>query len=128
VMLEVAGLYMLRVSCDQRHVFTFFILEVDLPAVEELWSWMNICELRILKWPLQLATDHILETVVGDDVMVRALVLDGDGFLHQTAFLELVTVNKRSAKAALLVWSKTLGKIGIHLACGLCISGKCTVK
>lgn len=88
---------------------------------------LNIHELVILEWSLQLPVHNILETVVGDDMMMGAIVLYRNGLLHQPAFLELITVDERTAESTLLIRRETLSKVGIHFFAG-CILGRYVLK
>lgn len=82
LVVDVAGLMLVRVSCDQRRVFALFIFQADFPIGQEFGPRLDFSQLRILKGTLELAGDDIFETVVGNDVMRRSLVLDRDGLLH----------------------------------------------
>jgi hypothetical protein len=104
VVLQVTGLDVMRVPSYQRHVLAFLIFQTDLPSVEELWSGLYVLQLWILEWSLELPTNNIFKTVVRDDMMVSALVLDGNSLLHQAAFFEFVAVDERPTEATLLVW------------------------
>lgn len=76
MVLYVARLNVLRVACNDRHVFALFVLQADLPAIKQLRSWLYMLKPGILERPLELATYDILQTVIRDDMMVCALVLD----------------------------------------------------
>ena len=128
VVLQMTRLNRLPIACNERHIFTLFVLEADLPTSEKFWSRLDFCQSRVLEWSLQLTADHILKAVIGDDVVVCTLVLDGNGLLHQASFLELIAVNERPTEASLLIWGKTLGKVGVHLVHGLCLSDRHCVK
>jgi hypothetical protein len=56
-----------------------------------------------LKRSLELPADDVFKTVVGDDMVVSALVLDRDGLLHQAAFFELVAIDEGAAEPSLLI-------------------------
>lgn len=120
MVLYMTWLHMVRVSCYKGHVLALFIFETDFPAVEKLWPRLDISELGVLERSLELATDNIFQTVVGDDVVVGALVLDRDGLLHQTAFLELVAVDQGAAESPLLIGCQALSKVGVDL--GVCVA------
>lgn len=48
-------------------------------------------------------------------MVMGALVLDRDCLLHQAAFFELVAVDQRATESSLLIRSKALSEVGIHL-------------
>jgi hypothetical protein len=76
MVLQVAGLHMLTIACNERHVLAFFVFETDFPASEQLRPWLNVREFWILERSFQLSADHVFETVVGDNMVMRALVFD----------------------------------------------------
>jgi hypothetical protein len=78
---------------------------------------MNVGEFCVLARSLQLPTNHVLKTVVRDDMVVSSLILDGYGLLHQATLLEFVAVDKRATEAALLIRCEALSKVRVHLAC-----------
>lgn len=69
-----------------------------------------------MRWAEEFAAYNILEAVVRNDVVVRALELHRNGLLHQTTFFKFVTVHKGPAVAALLLGREVLRKIGKYLA------------
>jgi hypothetical protein len=105
---------MVPISTNERHIFAFLVFEAHLPTVEKLWSGVNICKPFVLVWSFEFSADHVLETVVRDDMVMCTLVLDRDSFLHQTSLFELITVDERPAEAPLLIRSEALREIGIH--------------
>lgn len=76
VMLHMARLNVLGIACNERHILTFFVLQADLPASKEFRSRLYVLKPWILEWSLKLAAHNIFKAVVGDNVMVGALVLD----------------------------------------------------
>jgi hypothetical protein len=76
-----------------------------------------------LKRSLELPADDVFKTVVGDDMVVSALVLDRDGLLHQATFFELVTIDEGAAEPSLLIGGQTLSEVGVHLVHGVDIAG-----
>lgn len=89
---------------------------------------MNVGQLWILERSLQFSADNILEAVIGNDMVVGALILYRNGLFHQPALLEFVAINEGSTEAPLLIWCEALGKVGIDLACSVCIANKRSVK
>lgn len=126
MVLYVASLYMLSIACDEWQVLALFILEAYLPASQEFWSRLNVLEPWVLVWSFELPTYHVLKTIVGDDVVMRALVFDRYSFLHETPLFELVAVDQRATETPLLIGGKALCKVGIHFARGIGIAGKCS--
>lgn len=124
MVLYVARLDVVRVSCYKRHVLAFLIFEANFPAVEKLRPGLYVGQLGILERSLELPANNVFETVVGDDVVVGALVLDRDGLLHQAALLELIAVDEGAAEASLLIGSKALGEVGIDLVHRVGIRGR----
>lgn len=116
MVLYVARLDVRRIARDERHVLALFVLQADLPTIEQLWSWLYVLQPRILEWSLELATYDILQAIVRDDMMVCALVFDRDGFLHQSTLLKLIAIDEGTTETTLLVWCETLGKVCIYLA------------
>jgi hypothetical protein len=55
---------------------------------------LNVRQLRVLERPLELPTDNILKAVVGNDVVVGALILDRNSLLHQSTLFELIAVDE----------------------------------
>ena len=82
MVLQMTGLNVVGIACKERHVFTFFVFQADLPTIQELWSWLDVGKLWVLERSLEFSTYHVLEAVVGDDVVVSALVLDRYRLLH----------------------------------------------
>jgi hypothetical protein len=76
---------------------------------------VDVGQLRVLVWSFELSAHDVFEAVVGYDMVVRPLVLDGYGLLHQTTLFELVAVDERATKAPLLIWVEALGEVGVHL-------------
>ena len=103
MVLYVAGLYVLSIARHERQVLALFILEAHLPASQKFWSWLDVLESWVLVWSFELPTHHILKAVVGDNVVMRALVFDRYSFLHETPLFELVAVDQRTAEAPLLI-------------------------
>ncbi len=128
MMLYMAGLDMLRVACDEWHVLALFILQADLPTGEKLRSGLHTIKPGILEWSLELTAYDIFKAIVGDDMVVSALVLDRDGLLHQAAFFELVAVDKRATEAPLLVGRQALSKVGIYFTRRVRLAHKRTIE
>jgi len=82
----------------------------------------------ILERTLKLATYDVLQAVVRDDMVMCALVLDRDGFLHQSPFLELVAIDEGTTETALLIRSEALSKVGIDLASRVILARKSPLK
>jgi hypothetical protein len=61
-------------------------------------------------------------------MVVCALVLDRDGFLHQSTLLELVAIDEGTTETALLIWSETLSEVCIHLASRVILAWKGPLK
>lgn len=116
LMLHVTGLDVLGVACNERHVFAFLVLQADFPASEKFWPRLHILEPWVLKWSLELSAHNVLKAVIGDNVVVSALVFHGYGLLHETPFLEFVAVNERPTETPLLVRCKALCEVGVDLA------------
>lgn len=128
MVLYVARLNVLGIACDERHVFTLFVLQADLPSSKQLWSWLYVLKPGILKRSLEFATDNILQAVVRDDMVVCALVLDRDSFLHQPTFLKLVAIDEGTTETALLIWGETLSEVRIHPASRFILAWKGPLK
>lgn len=126
MVLYVTGLYVLSIARDERQVLALFILKANLPASQEFWSRLDVLESWVLIWSFELPAHHVLKAVVGDNVVVRALVFDRYGFLHETPLFELVAVDQRATETPLLIGSEALCKIGVHFARGICLAGKCS--
>ena len=75
MVLHVAGLDVLRVARNERHILALLILQADLPASEEFGSRLYMLKPGILEWSLELAAHDIFQTVVGDDMVMGTLVL-----------------------------------------------------
>jgi hypothetical protein len=75
-----------------------------------------------LKWSLKLSADDVFEAVIGDDMMMSALVLDRDSLLHQAAFFELVAIDEGAAESSLLIGCQALSEVGVHLVHGVDIA------
>jgi hypothetical protein len=127
MVLYVAGLYVLSIACDERQVLALFILKAYLPAGQEFWSRLDVFEPWVLVRSFELPTYHVLKAVVGDNVVMRALVFDRYSFLHETSLFELVAVDQRATETALLIGSKALCKIGVNFARGIGLAGKCSL-
>jgi hypothetical protein len=84
---------MLSICADNRHILTLLIFKTHFPAVEKFRSGMDVCKLLILEGSFQFAANHVFETVVRDDMVMRALVLDGYSLLHKTPLFELIAVD-----------------------------------
>jgi hypothetical protein len=82
MMLHVAMLDVSQIACNGRQVLALLILQTDLPAGEELWTRLNVLKPWILERSLQLAAHNIFETVIRDNMVVSALVLDRERLLH----------------------------------------------
>lgn len=106
---------MLSIGTNNRQIFTLLIFETHFPAVEKFRSGVDVRKFLVLIRSFQLSTNHIFETVVRDDMVMRALVLNGYSFLHQASLFEFVAVDERPAEAPLLVWAKALGEVGVYL-------------
>lgn len=52
VVLQVARRNMVRVPCDERHIFAFLILQANLPSIQEFRPRLDVRKLCILEWPL----------------------------------------------------------------------------
>lgn len=128
MMLQVARLDRMPVACNERQVFALLVLKADLPAGEKLWSWLDFCKPWVLERSLQFTADDILEAVVRDDVVMCALVFDGDGLLHQAAFLEFVAVNQGPAEASLLIRCEALGKVGVYFVQGVGLTNRQSIE
>lgn len=76
MMLHMTRLNVLSIACNERHVLALLILKTDLPAIEELWSGLDVLEPRILVRSFELATHNVLKAIVGNDMMMGALVFD----------------------------------------------------
>ena len=87
-----------------RLFFALLVFETDLPAREKLGPGLDVAECGVFARTLELTRHDIFECVVGNDVMVGALVFHRDGLLHQATILEFVTVDQRAAEAPLLIW------------------------
>lgn len=124
MVLYVAGLYVLSIARHERQVLALFILEAHLPASQKFWSWLNVLESWVLVWSFELPAHHILKAVVGDNVVMRALIFDRYSFLHETPLFELVAVDQRATETPLLIGSEALCKIGIHFTRGIGLAGK----
>lgn len=103
------------VGIQIRHFLALFVLKANLPACEKLWTRLDIDQLGILKRALELAGNDILQAVIGYNMVVGAVIFDGDGLLHQSAFFELVAINEGTTESALLIWGEALGEVCIHL-------------
>lgn len=128
MVLYMAGLNMLRVTRNERHVLAFFILQADLPPGEELGPRLNVFQSGILEWSLELAAHNVFQAVVRDYVVMGTLVLYGDCLFHQTPFLELIAVNERSTEASLLLWIEALCKVGVDFARSIGFAQKCSLE
>jgi hypothetical protein len=124
MMLYVAALYVLSIARDERQVLALFILEAHLPAGQEFWSRLDVLESWVLVWSFELPAHHVLKAVIRDNVVVRALVFDRYGLLHETPLFEFVAVDQRATETPLLIGSKALCKIGIHFTRGIGLAGK----
>ena len=109
----------MRVTGDQWHVPILLVFEANFPARKQLRPGLDVGEFWILKRTLQLSSNDVFEAVVGYDVMSGALVLDGNGLLHEAALLELVAIDERTAETSLLFRGQTLSKVCIDFTHGL---------
>jgi hypothetical protein len=75
-----------------------------------------------LEWSLELPTDNVFKTVIGDDMVMSALVLNRDGLFHQSAFLELVAIDEGATESSLLIGCQALGEVSVHLVHGVDIA------
>lgn len=128
MVLHVARLHVLGVASDERHIFALFVFQADLPASKQLRSWLYMLKPGILERTLQLATYNVLQAVVRDDMVMCALVLDRDGFLHQSAFLKLVAIDEGTTETALLIRSEALSEVGIDLASRIILARESALK
>lgn len=128
MMLHMARLNVLGVACDKGQVFAFFVLKANFPTGKELWPWLHVLKTRVLEWSFELAAHNVFKAVVGDDVVVSALILHRNGLFHQTTFLELVAVNKRSTKSALLIRCEVLCKVGVDFTRGIRLTQERSIK
>jgi hypothetical protein len=55
---------------------------------------VDVGQLRVLVWSLELSAHDVFETIVRNDMVVRSLILNGYGLLHQAALFELVAVDE----------------------------------
>jgi hypothetical protein len=78
----VAGLDLLPVATDQWEVLALLVFKAHLPAIEQLRPRVDVGQLWVLVWSLELSAHDVFETVVRNDVVVRSLILDGYGLLH----------------------------------------------
>lgn len=76
VVLHVAGLDMLWIAWNERHILALFVLQADLPTGEKFWSRLYVIKPWILERSLELTTHNIFKTVVRNDVVVSALIFD----------------------------------------------------
>jgi hypothetical protein len=116
------GLELLPVATNKWQVLAFLVFEAHLPAIEQFGPGVDVGQLRVLVWSFELSAHDVFETVVRDDMVVRPLVLDGYGLLHQTTLFEFIAVNERPAKASLLIWGEALGEVGVYFAVRICLS------
>jgi hypothetical protein len=116
MVLHMARLDVLGIARNERHVFALFVLQADLPTSKKFWPRLNVLKSWILEWSLKLAAYNVFKAIVGDDVMVSALVFDRDSLLHKTSVLELVAIDERSTETSLLIGGKTLCEVGIDFA------------
>lgn len=118
----------LRVACNERYVLALFVLQAYFPACKEVRSWLHVLKPWILEWSLELAAHDVFKAIVGDDVMVGSLILDGNSLLHQASFLELVAVDKGPTETSLLVGRKALCEVGIDFTCRVGLARKRSLK
>lgn len=104
MVLDVTWLDRLTVGANKRHVLTLLVFETDLPPVKKLRPGMNVSQLLVLERPLEFAADYIFQAIVGDHMVMCALILHGYGLLHQAPLFELVAVNQGATESTLLVW------------------------
>jgi hypothetical protein len=128
MMLHVAWLDMLRVTCNEWHILTLLILDANFPTSEKLRSRLNMLKPWVLKRSLELAAHNVLQAIVGDDMVVSTLILHRDGLLHQPLIFELITVNEGATEAPLLVWREGLREVGVDLACRVALARECAIK
>lgn len=76
MVLHMARLDVLRVARNERHVLALFVLQADLPASKQLRSWLDVLKPWILEWSLEFAAHDIFQTIIGDDMVVCALIFD----------------------------------------------------
>jgi hypothetical protein len=119
MMLHMTWLDVVWVSCYKGHVLALLIFKANLPTIQKLGSWLDVGELWILEWSLELSAHDVLQTVIRNDMVMSALVLDRDGLLHQTAFFELIAVDEGATESALLIGCQALGEVGVYLVHGV---------
>jgi hypothetical protein len=89
-----AGLVVLSVTTNERKVFSLLIFEAHFPATKKFRSRVDVGQLLVLIWSFELSAYDVFETIIRNNVMVCALVLDGYSLLHQTPLLELIAVDE----------------------------------
>jgi hypothetical protein len=94
MVMQMAGLVVVPVAANKWKVFSLFIFEAHFPTTKKFRPRVNVGQFLILIGSFQLSTHHVFETIVGDNVMVCALVLHRYSLLHQTSFFELITIDE----------------------------------
>lgn len=86
-----------------RLLLALLVFKADLPVGQKLGPGLDVAECRVFARTFELTSNNVFEGVVGNDVVVGALVFHRDGLFHQAAILELVAVDQRTAEAPLLI-------------------------
>jgi hypothetical protein len=76
MMLHMTWLDVVWVSCYKGHVLALLIFKANLPTIQKLGSWLDVGELWILEWSLELSAHDVLQTVIRNDMVMSALVLN----------------------------------------------------
>ena len=82
MMLHMTWLDVVWVSCYKGHVLALLIFKANLPTIQKLGSWLDVGELWILEWSLELSAHDVLQTVIRNDMVMSTSsgmpVLDKD--------------------------------------------------